>query len=65
VSERAQEEWVGEAVVDHEPHVIPRGKRHLRHLLPDTHDPNSIPVIVGMKAKRAEVFLLQCNDRKT
>jgi hypothetical protein len=41
VSEHEQEEWVVESVVDHEPHVIPRDKRHLRvrfRGLPDTHD---------------------------
>jgi hypothetical protein len=43
VSEHEQEEWVVESVVDHEPHVIPRDKRHLRFRvcfrgLPDTHD---------------------------
>jgi hypothetical protein len=43
VSEHEQEEWVVESVVDHEPHVIPRDKRHLRFCvrfrgLPDTHD---------------------------
>jgi hypothetical protein len=43
VSEREQEELVVESVVDHEPHVIPRDKRHLRFRVrfrgvPDTHD---------------------------
>jgi hypothetical protein len=44
VSEHKQEEWVMESVVDHEPHVIPRDKGHLRFRvrfrggLPDTHD---------------------------
>jgi hypothetical protein len=43
VSEHEQEEWVVESVVDHEPHIIPRDKRHLRfrirfRRLPDTHD---------------------------
>jgi hypothetical protein len=41
VSEDELEEWVVESVVDHEPHVIPRDKRHLRFRvrfrgLPDT-----------------------------
>jgi hypothetical protein len=43
VSKHEQEEWVVESVVDHEPHVIPRDKRHLRFRvrfrgLPGTHD---------------------------
>jgi hypothetical protein len=43
VSEHEQEEWVVESVVDHEPHVLPRDKRHLRFRvrfrgLPDIHD---------------------------
>jgi hypothetical protein len=43
VSEREQERCVVESIVDHEPHVIPRDKRHLRFRvrfreLPDTHD---------------------------
>jgi hypothetical protein len=42
LSENEQEEWLVESVVDHEPHVIPRDKRHLRfHVrfrgLPDTY----------------------------
>jgi hypothetical protein len=43
VPERKLEEGIVESVVDHEPHVIPRHKRHLRFRvrfrgLPDTHD---------------------------
>jgi hypothetical protein len=42
VSEQEQEVWVVESVVDHEPHIIPRDKSHLRFCvrlrgLPATH----------------------------